>query len=103
MFIPAASVLVLIGKAFVHYTFEFPPKCFIFPTTFFFTASRQDSQSHGFLGNILKWSVSLLNENENFVGNAPVCLSLDNTLAMKLANYPEDTTLFLYVSSHWWP
>ena len=54
MFIPAASVLVLIGKAFVHYTFEFPPKCFIFPTTFFFTASRQDSQSHGFLGNILK-------------------------------------------------
>ena len=32
MFISAASVLVLIGKAYVHYTFEFPPKCFIFPT-----------------------------------------------------------------------
>ena len=32
MFILTASVLVLIGKAFIHYTFEFPPKCFIFPT-----------------------------------------------------------------------
>ena len=32
MFISAASVLVLIGKAFVHYTFEIPPKCFIIPT-----------------------------------------------------------------------
>ena len=32
MSISAASVKVLIGKAFVHYTFEFPPKFFIFPT-----------------------------------------------------------------------
>ena len=32
MFISAASVLVLIGKAFVHYTFQIPPKCFISPT-----------------------------------------------------------------------
>ena len=32
MSISAASVKVLIGKAFVHYTFEFPPKFFIFAT-----------------------------------------------------------------------
>ena len=32
MSISAASVKVLIGKAFVHYTFEFPPKFIIFPT-----------------------------------------------------------------------
>ena len=36
---------------------------------FFFMASRQDSQSHGFLGNTLEWNVSLLSENGNFVGN----------------------------------
>ena len=32
----------------------------------FLTASLQDTQSHGFLGNIiLKWNVSLLNKNRN--------------------------------------
>ena len=34
----------------------------------FLTVSRQDSQSHGFLGNILNWNITLLNKNINFVG-----------------------------------
>ena len=34
----------------------------------FLTVSWQDSQSHGFLGNILHWNITLLNKNINFVG-----------------------------------
>ena len=56
------------------------------------------TQSHGFLGNIILISnVTFLNKNGNFVLIASACLSFDgtlpNTLAMKLADNSEESTL----------
>ena len=56
------------------------------------------TQSHGVLGNIILISnVTFLNKNGNFVLIASACLSFDgtlsNTLAMKLADNSEESTL----------
>ena len=56
------------------------------------------TQSHGVLGNIILISdVTFLNKNGNFLLIASACLSLDgtlsNTLAMKLADNSEESTL----------
>ena len=77
----------------------------------FLPASRQDSQSHGFLGISfwkLKWNVTTLNKNGIKIktGNASACLSLDGALkhfSHEVRLSGRNAALCYKFFSQWWP